>query len=202
LRESGWGRIGSLVGPLTAGVFVIVALVLRGTDGDSAALGRLVVVAGRVLVWLAGFPLGLAAASALRSRDRDDGIEALAAGRGLNAHALAAVRVIAAMAQATLSIGAPLMVIAITTVALAGTARGVAHGLVVVMGSVLFGAVAGVTLGGLGAACARFAGSRGARAFLALILVPLALADLAGRPALSVTGALDAALRFTIGATR
>jgi hypothetical protein len=62
----------------------------------------------------------------------------------------------------------------------------------------VFGAVSGVTLGGLAAASGRAAGPRGRSLLAAVVLVPWALADLAGNAAWSIPGALDAFLSFAL----
>jgi hypothetical protein len=60
--------------------------------------------------------------------------------------------------------------------------------------------VAGVTLGGLGAACGRVGHAQGRWLLVAAVVGPWMLADLAGHGAWSIPGALGAVLDFALGA--
>src|SRR5580700_10025942 len=98
LRATGGGRAGVILGRVAAGGFAAVALGLRGVDGADASLSGLVITAAHWVPWLAGAPLALAAARDLSSRDRREGVDALAAARGVSSPGREAARVLAAMA--------------------------------------------------------------------------------------------------------
>lgn len=191
--RAAWGvRAARVLAVVTALGFGVAALVLRA--GDGAALGGLPVVAVQCLGWLAGAPIALAAAEDLRAQDRRDGIVALAAPRGTSPSALVSARTFAAMTEIAFVIGAPALVLSLFTAALAAR-PGVALARVGLgLGAASFAVVAGVVLGGLGAACARVGGPRGRLLLMAVVLLPWALADLTGHGGWSIPGALGAVL--------
>lgn len=199
LRRGGLGRAASVFGALIGVGFAALALVLRVEDGGGAHVERLLVEASGLAAWLVGVPVALAAADDRASRDLRDGIDALAAARGVSARSLEGARVLGAMLEAAYAMALPLGGLALFLVALAGSpARALAR-LGLTLAAVAFAALAGATLGGLGAACGAVGRARGRLLFLAVLLGPWALAEAYGRPALSIPGALDAALDFALG---
>jgi hypothetical protein len=104
------------------------------------------------------------------------------------------------MSAVAASIGVPLGLLALLTVALAGRASVALHRAGVAMGVAMFAIVAGVTLGGVGAACGRLGRERGRWLLFTVIAVPWMLADLTGHPGWSIPGALGAVLDFALGA--
>lgn len=196
LRRRGLGRAAAVFGVLIGVGFAALALVLRV---EGAPVERLIVKASGLAAWLIGVPVALAAADDRASRDLRDGIDALAAARGVSARSLEGARVLGAMIEATYAMALPLGGLALFLVALAGSpARALAR-LGLTLAAIAFAALAGATLGGLGAACGAVGRARGRLLLLAVLLGPWALAEAYGRPALSIPGALDAALDFALG---
>jgi hypothetical protein len=178
--------------------FALLALSARFDGGPEASVAGVVAEAAPWIAWLSAVPLALAAALDHAAADRREGIVALAAARGISPSGLASARVLAAMAEITSAIGVPLVFLAIVTAAIAGSVEGAREGLAAALGAITFAAATGVTLGGIGAACARAGGPRGRTLFAAVILGPWILADLAGYGAWSIPGALSAVLSFTL----
>lgn len=199
LRTLGGARVARTLAWLAALGFAGTAVVLRVSDGADASLSGLVVSASHWIPWLAGAPLALAAAEDRRALDRHDGIEALAAARGLSPVGLESARVLAAMAEIASVIAVPLVVLALVTAALAGGGGIALHRAMLGLGAVGFALVAGVTLGGVGSACGRLGRARGRWLLVAVVLGPWMLADLAGHGAWSIPGALGAVLDFALG---
>lgn len=198
LRRTKGGRWSALLGLVLMTGFGLIALVLRADDGPGVALGGLFETAARTIAWAAGVPLGLAIAHDRARADRAAGIDALAASRGSGRSALEAARTAAAMLQTTLAIGLPLLVLALLGVALAGSFTSAIRHLGLAAGLAVFSILAGVTIGGLAAACGRLGAMRGRSLLAAVVLVPWILTDLAGLRAWSVPGALGAALSFIV----
>jgi hypothetical protein len=198
LRQTKGGRWSALLGLLLMTGFGLIALVLRADDGPDVALGGLFETAARTIAWAAGAPLGLAIAHDRGRADRAAGIEALAASRGAGRSALEAARTAAAMLQTTLAIGLPLLVLALLGVALAGSLTSALRHLGLAAGLAGFSILAGVSIGGIAAACGRLGAMRGRSLLAAVVLVPWVLTDLAGLRAWSIPGALSAALAFIV----
>jgi hypothetical protein len=200
LRETGGARAARAGAWSVTLTFAAIAVGLRLTDGANAALSGVVASAAPWVAWLAGVPLSLAAADDARTADRRDGVLALAAARGFGPSGLGSARALAAMIEIARAIAVPLVALALLTAALAGRAGAaldrIGHG----AGAALFAIVAGVTLGGVGAACGRVGGARGRWLLVAVVIGPWMLADLAGRGAWSIPGALGAVLDFTVRA--
>lgn len=192
------GRFGRGFGLVLAAGFAAVAVGLRLTDGADASLSGLTLAAARWIAPVTGGALAYAAAEDRVAADRREGIEALAAARGISPTSLEAARVLAAMAAVARGIGVPLGLLALLTTALAGSVPVVAHRLAVALGALVFAGVTGVTLGGVGAVCGRLGQGRGRWLLLAVVAGPWMLADLAGAGAWSIPGALRALLDFTL----
>ncbi len=188
-----------LAGTCAAG-FAAAALTVRFTDGADASIAGLTVTAAPWIAWIAGAPLALAAAEDHAAVDRREGVEALAAARGISAASLDAARVLGAMTAVAWAIAAPLGALALLTAALAGRGAVVLDRLGVGLAALAFAGVAGVTLGGAGAVCGRLGRARGRWLLAAVVIGPWILADLAGRGAWSIPGALGATLDFLLGA--
>jgi hypothetical protein len=201
LRQTKGGRWSAILGLLLMTGFGLVALVLRADDGPDVALGGLFETAARTIAWAAGIPIGLAIAHDRGRADREAGVEALVAARGASRSALEAARTAAAMLQATIAIGLPLIVLALLGVALAGSVTSALRHLGLAAGLAGFSILAGVTIGGVAAACGRLGARRGRSLLAIVILVPWILTDLAGLRAWSIPGALSAALTFIVRAS-
>lgn len=200
LRASGRARFGRLGAWAVVLGFAIMAVALRAEGGADASLADVVAGAARWVAWLAGAPLALAAAEDHAARDRRDGILALVAPRGISTAGLASARALAAMMEIARAIAVPLLLLAALTAGLAGRGRAVLESAGAGAGVVAFALVAGVTLGGLGAACGRIGRARGQRLLLGIVVLPWLLADLAGHGAWSIPGALAAVLDFALRA--
>jgi hypothetical protein len=168
-------------------VFSVIALVLRLGDSADISLGGLLSTAARWIAWGAGAPLAIAAAGPRAAVDRAEGIEALAASRGVPRPALEALRSVAAMSQTSLAIGAPLLVLSLVSVASAGSAVVALRHALLGAGLLAFSAIAGVP--------------RGRSLLAAVIFLPWVLSDLFGLRAWSIPGALSAALDFLVRAS-
>jgi hypothetical protein len=201
LRQTKGGRWSALLGLLLLAAFGVIELILRADEGPGVAFGGLLETATRAITWAAGAPVALAAAHNRARADRDEGIEALAASRGAGPRSLAAVRTFAAMLQATIAVGAPLVVLALLAVVLTGSVPSALRHLGLALGLAGFSLVAGVTIGGVAAACERVGGARGRSLLLAVVLIPWVLTDLVGLRAWSIPGALNAALTFVVRAS-
>ena len=199
LRATTGGRMALVAAVGVALVHAIALLVVRETGAGPAALDATLRSAAQWLAWAAAAPLALAAANDRPAADRRDGIDALAAARGAPSSELHAARALAAMQQVALIIGAPAALLALLGAALAGSTDAALRLASVGAGALVFALAAGVTLGGLAAASARLAGPRGRSLLAALVLIPWALGDLAGRATWSIPGALDALLTLATG---
>ena len=198
LRASAGGRIATVTSIPIVLAFAGIALVLRRVDGALSPLEGLVPHAAAWLAWAAAAPLALSAARDRRLLDRREGLDALAAGRGFSESALEAARALGAMTTITTALGAPLVVLAIFTAALAGSLRLALARVGLAALAAVFAVIAGVTLGGLASICARVGRARGRLLLFALVVGPWMLADLLGHGAWSIPGALAAVLDFTL----
>jgi hypothetical protein len=192
-------RAARTLAALFAAGFAVAALVLRVTDGEGASLEGLTITAAHWIVWIAGVPLAFAAAEDHASIDRREGVEALAAMRGVSPTSLDSARALGAMTAVAWAIGAPLAALALLTAALAGGGSAALHRIGLGVAALAFAGIAGVTLGGVGSACGRAGRARGRWLLAAILVGPWALADLAGRGAWSIPGALGAVLDFLLG---
>ncbi|UQA55718.1 hypothetical protein [Polyangium aurulentum] len=189
-------RLGFFAGLATAAVFAVMAAALRAGDGPSAPLEGIVELGAASIAWAAATPTALAAARNRGAHDRADGIEALAATRGIHARGLEAARAVAAMMQIARTLGIPLVGLALLTAALAGSFRGALARIGLAVWLAVFAAIAGVTLGSLATLCSRFGGRRGRLLLAVVVVVPWMLAALADSTVYSIPGALGAVLSF------
>ncbi|HZO11901.1 MAG TPA: hypothetical protein VFB62_01540 [Polyangiaceae bacterium] len=144
---------------------------------------------GQWLLWCtAPFLLGLA--SAPRVRDRQDGIEAMVLVRGGRAVELATARTFAAMFGVTLRLLLPALLFALAAASVAGPRASLLQA-ALLSG---FACFAGILLGGIAALAGEAAGARGRELFMAIVLVPWVLADVASEPLWSIPGLLNAGL--------
>jgi hypothetical protein len=178
--------------------FAAIAVALRVADGADATFSGLLVQAARIIAWGGAGSVALAAAFDRKTADRLEGIETLAAVRGMPAHALDASRALAAMVQIALTLGVPLMALAAVTVVLSGSVFVAARQVGVALAVLLFAVVTGAVLGGVATAAGRFGGRRGRWLLLGVVIGPWIALDLAGRGAWSIPGALDALLELSV----
>jgi hypothetical protein len=197
LRATRPARVARWLGRLTVVGFAAVAITLRVMDGAEASLSGITSTAAHWLPWIIGAPLAFAAAEDRAARDRRDGIETLARSRGISARGIESARMLAAMTATTRAIGAPLLTLTVLVALLAGRLPVAIERAATCAGAVTFAVIAGVTLGGAGALCGRVGREHGRWLLAAVVLGPWVLADLAGRGAWSLPGALDAVLEFT-----
>jgi hypothetical protein len=200
LRATGGGRLGVAAAIGVTVIYGGMMIVLRVEDGAGSALDGPLRAAGAALAWAAAGPIALAAARDRVAADRSDGVEALAAARGVPPRALHGVRAVAAMREITGVIAIPSAALAIGAALLSGSIASALRHLAVGAGVVAFAAVCGATLGLLASISGRVAGRRGRTLLAAIVLIPWAIADLAGSAAWSVPGALGAFLSFAAGA--
>ena len=199
LAGRGAVRTGRALAVLVAAGFAAAAVVLRLADGTEARLEGLTAGAAPWVAWLAAVPLALAAAEDRAAIDRRDGVEALAAVRGVWPAGLESARALAAMTAIARAAGAPLVALALLTAALADRGAVALHRVAGAAGALCFAVVVGVTVGGIAAACGRMGRARGRWLLAAVVVGPWALADLAGHGGWSIPGALDAVRLFLFG---
>jgi hypothetical protein len=188
-------RLGSRLGWLSA-VSVALFFAALGASLDvgtqaNAVLGNAI----RWLCWLGAGPVVMSVAASPRQRDREEGILAMAALHGASEARLTVARFVAASLEASLRIVLPALLCSVVLVASGQWLGGPA----VVLGVVAVGLMSGVVLGTLGAACGLWARERGRLVVAAVVLLPWAVADQWSVPALSIPGALDAAIAFFVG---
>lgn len=181
------------------GFAFVVALSIRATDGPAAPVGGLLRKAAIALAWIAGGLLAHAAARDTSAEDRADGVEALVAARGVSASLLRGARSLGATSQMVRSIGAPLVVLSLSTAALAADAPSAARRVIAAALLFAWAVVTAFTLGGIATLCARLFGSRGPSAFLAIVVGERLVAGALGIAAWSIPGALDAVLALALG---
>lgn len=201
LASSSSGRFARVAAILiVAGAFV-VALSLRMNDGPAAPVVGLLRKSAGAIAWLSGGALALAAARDAAAADREEGFEALVAARGVTATLLGAARTLGHSSQIGWTIGVPCAVLALATAGLAADVPSALRRVAAAFALLAWGAVAGITLGALAAACARLFRHRGATALAAFVIGERLVADALGFGAWSVPGALQAALSLLLGAT-
>lgn len=201
LAASGSGRFARWTAIAIVVVAFVIALSLRMNDGPAASVGGLLRKAAGAIAWLSGGALALAASRDVASADREEGVEALVAARGVSASLLGAARTLGATSQIGWTIGLPPALLALATAGLAADVPSALRRVAAAFALLAWGAVAGVTLGALAAACARFFRRRGATALAVLVIGERLVADSLGFGAWSVPGALQAALTLLLGAT-
>lgn len=201
LASSSSGRFARVTAILiVAGAFAI-ALSLRMNDGPGAPVGGLLRKAAGAIAWLSGGALALAAARDAATADRQEGVEALVAARGVSASLLGAARTLGATSHIGWTIGLPPALLALATAGLAADVPGALRRVAAAFALLAWGGVAGVTLGVLAAASARLFGRRGPTVLAAFVLGERLVADALGLGAWSVPGALQAALSLLLGVT-
>jgi hypothetical protein len=198
VRATTGARVAVSGSTLVGIVSMVVAIVVRVSDGPDASLGGLVSTSARWVTWVAGAPLALAVAHDRRALDRSEGIEALVLVRGFGAQALESARALGAMIQIALVIGTPIVLLASLSVALSGTIPAALARAPFVVGAAAFAAVAGVTLGGVATVCGSLGAGRGRWLLLAVVVLPWILASELGRSSWSIPGVLQAALAFLL----
>lgn len=192
LARRGLARTGVALSALIALVFGTSWLIVRVVDGAHVTLGGGLATASGWLAWLGAGPVALAAADGQAARDRAEGLDTLVATRGAPARWLIASRSLAAMAQLTLVIAAPLTALALLAAALTPSATLAGRALLRGFGALGFAVAVGVTIGGLAALAGR-ARRGGPAALLVVVLGPWLVASAFDRPAWSIPGALEAA---------
>jgi hypothetical protein len=170
-----------------------VALVFGGAAASGEQMSAEAV---RVLCWVAAGPTALAASRAPSQRDREDGIELLAATRGIDGVAWRRTRIAAAALSCGVRVLLPTLVVAATVIVVAATSAVVPRA----VGAIAGAALAGTLIGFVAALCGEAGGERGRSLFAAVVLLPWLLGDLWSVPSLSLIGAVDAALSFITGA--
>ncbi len=194
LRRLGSARVAVAAAGAVALAFGVAVVVARSEGGASASFASILRASARASAWLVGVPLALAASRDREAAERADGIEALAAARGASREALASARGASAIVLGARALGIPVLVVGFVAVAASGTLRAAIGNAAAALAAFAFALVAGVTLGAIGAASVRLAGAR-SRSLLALVVIaPWLAADLAGRSAYSIPGALGALL--------
>lgn len=201
LAASRSGRFARGTSLAIAGFAFVIALSVRAADGPAAPVGGLLRKAAIALAWISGGLLTLAVAKDASASDRADGIEALVAARGIGASLLRVARTLGSMEHITRTIGFPLVAFGLATAALASDVPTAVRRVIAAAFLFVWAIVAGVTLGGLAALCARLFGARGPSALLTIVVGERILVGSLGLAAWSLPGALDAVLSLVLGAT-
>ena len=201
LAQSTLARVGFVSGMSLALSLVVFAIIVRASDGSAAPLDGLVEAGAAAIAFVAAAPTTLAAATDRRAADREGGIEALAAMRGVHVAHLDLVRTYAAMMLVARTTALPLVTLAIAVAALASSTGMAFRRLGIALGLLAFSVVVGVALGSVAALSARVGGRRGKLVVSAIVLLPWIVGELFGRGIFSIPGALSAALSliFDIG---
>ncbi|MFO0614597.1 MAG: hypothetical protein U0414_18575 [Polyangiaceae bacterium] len=187
-------RVARFGGYAVLGTFAGCAVALRSIDGPTAAIEGYVVLAARASAWLCGGLVALSAANQRAWTDRRDGVEILAAMRGVRGRALEVAR----FASVALEIARSTLVapwgVGLLAVALAGSASSALSRALVLLSVTLFALVEGAVVGAVAYALDRLrpAGARGL--LVAVVVLPWALLDLIGAPGLSVPGFMSGVL--------
>lgn len=191
-------RVGFVSGMSLALSFVVFAIVVRASEGPSAPLDALIDAGAGAITVVATAPTTLAAATDRRTADREGGIEALSAMRGVHVAQLELARTYAAMVHIARTTALPLMTLALSIAALASSLSLALRRIGVMLGLVAFSAIVGVVLGAVAAFSARVGGRRGKLVVSAIVLLPWIVGELFGRGSYSIPGALDAALSLIL----
>lgn len=198
LRRAGFARVAAVSGTVVAVTFGAAVIAVRYDDGASTSFAFILRTAARSAAWIVGGPLALAAARNRAGIELSDGIEALVATRGASRAALDTARRASAMVLGARALGAPLLFVGVVAVAASGSIRAVFVNALAALAVLAFAVVAGITLGAVGSACEGAAGRRGRSLLGLVVLGPWLAADLAGRTAYSIPGALDALLSMLL----
>jgi hypothetical protein len=198
LAQSILSRIGVVSGMSLALSLVVFAVIVRATDGPAASLDGLIDVGAASIACVGAAPTTLAAATDRRAADREGGVEALAAMRGVHVAHLELVRTYAAMMQIARTTALPLMTLAVAIAALASSGAIALRRIGMMLGLLVFSCIVGVVLGSVASLSARVGGRRGKLTVSAIVLLPWIVGGLFGRGIYSIPGALDAALSLIL----
>jgi len=199
LAQSTLSRIGFVSGMLLALSLVVFALIARATEGAAAPLEGLIDFGAAAIACVAAAPTTLAAATDRRTADREGGIEALTAMRGVHSAQLEVVRTYAAMMHIARTTALPLLTLAVAVAGLASSGAMAVRRLGMMLGLVAFSGIVGVVLGSVAALSARFGGRRGKLMVSTIVLLPWLIGELFGRGIYSIPGALNATLSLILG---
>lgn len=198
LAQTALSRVGFVSGMSLALSFAVFAIVVRASEGPSAPLDGLLEVGAGSIACVAAVPTTLAIATDRRTADREGGIEALVAMRGVHIAQLELARVYAAMVHLARTTAFPLLTLATVIAALASNGAIVLHRLGVVLGLGVFAVMVGVVLGSVATFSARVGKTRGKLLVTAIVLLPWIVGEVFGRGIYSIPGALDAALSLIL----
>ncbi|MBK9258807.1 MAG: hypothetical protein IPM54_03110 [Polyangiaceae bacterium] len=176
----------------------VFAIIVRASDGPTAPLDGLIDAGAASIACVAAAPTTLAAATDRRTADREGGIEALSAMRGLHVAHLDLVRTYAAMMHIARTTALPLVTLAIAIAALASSAGMALRRVGIALGLLAFSLIVGVVLGAAASLSARVGGRRGKLVVSAIVLLPWIVGELFGRSIYSIPGALSAALSLIL----
>lgn len=198
LAQATLSRVGFVSGMSLALSLVVFAIVVRASDGASAPLDGLVDVGAASITCVAAIPATLAAAADRRTADREGGIEALSAMRGVHVAQLELARAYAAMVHIARSTALPLVTLCLAIAALSSTLAMAVQRIATTLGLISFAVMVGVVLGSVATLSARIGGRRGKLVVSAIVLLPWLIGGLFGRSIYSIPGALDAALTLIL----
>lgn len=198
LERTTLSRVGFSAAISLALTLAVVAAIARASDGSTAPLDGLIDIGAAAIAFVAAAPTTLAAATDRRTIDREDGIEALAAMRGVHVTQLELARTYAAMMHIGRTTAVPLVMLGLTVAALASTGAMALQRLVLTAALVVFSGIVGVVLGSVATLSARVGGRRGKLVVAAVVLLPWIVGNLFGRGIYSIPGALDAALALIL----
>lgn len=198
LARTTLSRVGFVSGMSLALALVVFALIVRASEGPAAPLDGLLDAGAASIAFVAAAPTTLAAATDRRTSDREGGIEALAAMRGLHVARLELARTYAAMMHIARATAFPLMTLALAITALASSGAMALRRIGITLGLVFFSAIVGVVLGSVAALSTRIGGRRGKLVVSAIVLLPWMIGELFDRGLYSIPGALNAALSLIL----
>lgn len=198
LAQTTLSRVGFVSGMSLALSLVVFALIIRATDGAGAPLDGLLDTTAASITFVAAAPATLAAATDRRTADREGGLEALAAMRGVHVAQLDLARAYAAMSHITRATAFPLLTLSLSLVAFASSGAIALMRIGLALALVAFSVMVGVVLGSTASLSARIGGKRGKLVVAAIVLLPWLVGELFGHGLYSIPGALDAALSLIL----
>jgi hypothetical protein len=180
--------------------FAAGAIALRAMDGRAAGIEGLVVATAHTTAWLCAGFVALAATNQRTLTDRRDGIEVLAAMRGASTRTLGWARFLATAFEAARVIAIPSIAVGILTTSLSGTAGVALTRATVLLPIAIYAVVTGAVLAFLSVLSDALRPAGGRSFFMGIIILPWALFDLLGHPAISVPGLLGRVLSVGLDA--
>jgi len=200
LRRVGSAKIGRWSAVLILLGFSACVVGLGVADGRGASLAGFVTATAKTSAWLSAGFIALAAAHQRSLSDRRDGLEVLASMRGASLRTLGLARFLGTGVDATLVVLVPSVVVDLLTVSFSGNVHVAALRALLLFPIALFSLATGFALSFLAVLADVLRPMSGRSLFTGAIVLPWAIFDLLGHPAISVPGALGGLLSVSLQA--